>query len=200
MRNQGTAIMQDTNEQLTKLFIEYHDALERYCKRLVHYDSKFFTLAEDAVQIAFFKALTDPKSFTAAPNKYGWLAVCCKNYISSKLRQQKNRNNIAGRHISYDACENVEDPIDAVIRWMDSSYSQEIIDSIYTSLSSSEKRVFEDYYLHDCSLEETAKRNSVTVGSVRGAVQRIRKKAKELKYLAVILLIGQCISEFIRTV
>lgn len=192
--------MFDTNDQLSDLFIRHHDTLEQYCHRLVHYDPKFFTLAEDAVQIAFMKAIIDPVSFNASPNKYGWLAVCCKNHISSKLRQYKNRNDIAGQHISYDVCESVQDPIDAIIRWIDSSYSKEIIDSIYDSLSPAEKQVFEDYYKRDYSLEETARRNNITVGAVRGAVQRIRKKAKEMKFLALILLVEQCISVFVRTV
>ena len=39
--------------RLAELFAKYHDALERYCKRLVHYDPKYFSLAEDSVQIAF---------------------------------------------------------------------------------------------------------------------------------------------------
>ena len=192
--------MQDTNDQLTALFEIHHNALEQYCKRLVHYDSKFFTLAEDAVQVAFMKARADPKSFNAAINKYGWLAICCRNHIRSKLRQYKNRNDIIGRHISFDLCECVEDPVDAIFRWMDSSYSQEITDSVYASLSPLEKQVFKDYYQLDYSLEETAERSNATVGSVRGAVQRIRKKAKEMRFLSLLFLIGQCISEFIRTV
>lgn len=192
--------MQDMNNQLTALFEEHHNALEQYCKRLVHYDPKFFTLAEDAVQIAFMKALTDPKSFNASINKYGWLAICCKNHINSKLRQYKNRNDIVGRHISFDVCESVADPADAIIRWMDSSCSQEITDSIYASLSPSEQKIFADYFQHCCSLEETANLNNVTIGSVRGAVQRIRKKAKGIRLLSLLLLIGQCISEFTRTV
>ena len=200
MRHTEYSPMHDINDQLIDLFEKHHNTLEQYCKRLVHYDQKFFTLAEDAVQIAFLKAISDPKSFNNAPNKYGWLAICCKNHISSKLRQYKNRNDIAGRHISFDVCESVEDPVDAIIRWIDSSYSQEITDSIYASLSSSEKQIFKDYYQLDYSLEETAARNGVTVGSVRGTVQRIRKKAKETKLIAMFLLIGQCISEFMRTV
>lgn len=165
--------MQDTNAILSDLFAEYHDALEKYCKRLVHYDPKFYTLAEDSVQIAFLTALKHPESFNSSPNPYGWLAICCRNHIMSKLRQMKNRARIVGVHVSFEACENVEDPTDAIIRWMESSTSQEYIDSIYDSLSSSEKKIFEDYYLRDCSLQETATRNGVTVGSVRGAVQRI---------------------------
>lgn len=192
--------MQDANTQLADLFTEHHDALERYCKRLVHYDPKYFSLAEDCVQIAFLTALRHPESFNNCPNKYGWLAICCKNYIISKLRQQKNRANILGKRVSFEECESVEDPTDAIIRWIDSSTLQEYIDSIYTSLSPSEKRIFEDYYYQDCSLQETATRNNVTIGSVRGAVQRIRKKAKGLRFLSMILLFGQCISEFMRTV
>lgn len=192
--------MQDPNDQLTALFENNHNALEQYCKRLVHYDPKFFTLAEDAVQVAFMKALLDPDSFRSATNKYGWLAICCKNHISSKLRQYKNRNDIVGQHVSFEACKSVEDPVDAIIRWMNSSYSQGIIDSVYASLSPSEKQIFKDYYQRSFSLEETAKLNNVSVGSVRGAVQRIRKKAKEMKFLIMLLIIGQCISEFIRTV
>ncbi len=192
--------MQDTYDHLTELFIRYHDTLEQYCKRLVHYDPKFFTLAEDAVQIAFLNAVKDAESFNASQNQYGWLAICCRNYIMSKLRQYKNRNDIVGKHISFDACESVQDPVDAVIRWLDSTYSQVITDSIYASLSSSEKQVFEDYYLRDCSLKETAQRNNVTIGSVRGAIQRIRKKAKEINFFSLFLLIGQCISNLIRTI
>lgn len=192
--------MRDTNAQLSDLFAEYHDALERYCKRLVHYDPKFYTLAEDSVQIAFLTAIKHPESFNNSPNQYGWLAICCKNYIMSKLRQQKRRAEIVGIQISFEECENVEDPTDAIIRWVDASASQEYINSIYDSLSSSEKKIFEDYYLRDCSLQETATRNGVTDGSVRGAVLRIRKKAKGIRNFSIILFIGQCIREFLRTV
>lgn len=180
--------MQDTNDRLTELFLKHHDALERYCLRLVHYDPKFFTLAEDAVQIAFLTAIKDSDNFNASQNQYGWIAICCKNYIMSKLRQYKNRNDITGNLISFDACDNIADPIDSIIRWLDSSYSQVITDSIYSSLSSSEKQIFEDYYIHDYSLKETAKRNNVTVGAVRGAVQRIRKKAKGIHFLTILLI------------
>lgn len=192
--------MQDTNTQLSDLFAEYHDALEQYCKRLIHYDSKFYILAEDSVQIAFLTALKNPDSFNSSPNKYGWLAICCKNHIMSKLRQQKNRAEIVGMQVSFDECESVEDPTDAIIRWIDASASQEYINTICASLSSSEKKIFEDYYLRDCSLQETATRNGVTVGSVRGTVQRIRKKAKSIRNFSIILFIGQCIREFLRTV
>lgn len=167
---------------------------------MVHYDPQFFTLAEDSVQIAFLTAVKHPESFHDSPNPYGWLAVCCKNHIMSKLRQQKNRARIVGEHVSFEACENVEDPTDAIIRWVDASTSREYIELIYHSLSSSEKKIFEDYYLCDCSLQETAARNGVTVGSVRGAVQRIRKKARSIKSFSIILLIGQCIHEFLRSV
>lgn len=192
--------MQEPYDHLTELFIRYHDTLEKYCRRLVNYDPKFFTLAEDAVQIAFLNAVKDAEGFNASKNQYGWLAICCRNYIMSKLRQYKNRNAIVGKHISFDGCENIQDPVDAVIRWLDSSYSQVITDSIYASLSSSEKQVFEDYYLYDYSLKETAQRNNVTVGSVRGAIQRIRRKAKEMTLFSLILLIGQCISILICTI
>lgn len=192
--------MPDMTARLAELFAKYHDALERYCKRLVHYDPKYFSLAEDSVQIAFLTALKHPESFNNSPNQYGWLAVCCKNHIMSKLRQQKNRTNIIGVSVSFEECETVQDPTDAIIRWMESSDSREYISKIYTSLSSSEKKIFEDYYLHDCSLKETAIRNNITVGSVRGAVQRIRKKAKNMEFLSIILFLGQCIRELIHTV
>ena len=177
------AIMQDTNVHLSILFSKYHDALEKYCTRLVHYDSKYRTLVEDSVQIAFLKALNDPESFNQSPNQYGWLAVCCKNHIFSKLRQQKNREEIVGKQITLDRCCDIEDPTDAIIRWINSSDSRKFLNSLYASLSSSEKQIFEDYYLHDCSLQETANRNNLTIGSVRGAVERIRKKAKKMKFL-----------------
>lgn len=175
--------MCDINAMLTDLFIQHHDALERYCKRLVHYDPKFFTLAEDCVQFAFLTALKHPDEFNNCLNKYGWLSICCKNYIMSKIRKHKNRLKILGRTTSFDECESVEDPIDAIIRWIDSSSTKEYIDLLYNSLSTTEKRIFADYYYRDYSLLETAKRNNVTIGSVRGAVQRIRNKAKNMKHL-----------------
>ena len=61
---------------------------------------------------------------------------------------------------------------------------------IYSRLTNHEKKVFISYFLNDMSQKETAESTGLTENSVRAAVKRIRKRARSMKNIDFLLVLG----------
>lgn len=196
--------MDDSNDFIASLFSSYHDKLARYCYRFVNYNPKYTQLVDDCIQEAFYLAVKNREAFLSSKNPYGWLALCCRHYFQDAIRRHKIHVRITGIPVSYEQCCDTVSVSDDIIRWLCREDAQFLLGMILESLSPSEKQIFADYYVHSLSLAETAAANHTTVGSVRGAVQRIRSKAKSIYAGSLLLitffLLSQCIFPFLYTI
>ena len=77
-------MMNEKERFLNELFINYHDALKKYCCVLIDSNNHYFITADECVQEAFVRAVKDYEKIKKSPNPFGWLALCCKNYYLSK--------------------------------------------------------------------------------------------------------------------
>lgn len=149
---------------------------------------------DDVVQDVFLKALKHEKLLREHPNPYGWLALTCRNAVKSIVRRDIRRREILGKPIAVEEYEDIAQQQDDIVRWMDKMQHEATLKWLRDSLTPLERQVYEAYFELDQSAAATADQLQVTVESVRGAVQRIRRKALRHETLAVALLLwGQII-------
>ena len=60
--------------------------------------------------------------------------------------------------------------------------SKDVLHRLYTNLTQNERQVYEDHYLRGYTMAQTANHQNLSLSAVKNAVERIRKKAKNLNY------------------
>lgn len=172
--------MTDQECLICELYNKYYGLLKNYCISLFHYDPSLITLAEDCVQDAFYKALTHPEDIMKAPNPCAWLVKCCKNNCYDVLRRKMLVRRRLGKLISLEENPNIPDVTDSLIRWLCQYQALEQLEELQACLTPLEKAVFGDYYVNDMSVFETAEHNGIAYYSVKGSLDRIRNKARNM--------------------
>lgn len=79
------------SNSIEEMYVKYYSSLKRHCIKLVSYNPRFVSIAEDCVQEAFYRAVCHADDFASSPNQYGWLATCCTHYMLSHIRKTKKR-------------------------------------------------------------------------------------------------------------
>ncbi len=173
--------MSEQERLICELYNKYYALLKNYCISLFHYDPSLTALAEDCVQDAFYKALTHPEDILKAPNPCAWLVKCCKNNCYAVLRRKVLVRRLLGKPIPLEENTEIQDVTDSLIRWLCQYQAMEQLKELQASLTPLEKSVFDSYYLNNMSVAETAEYNGIAFYSVKGALDRIRSKAKKIK-------------------
>lgn len=174
----------------------YRNDLMRHCIRMVHYDSRYAPFIEDWVQDAFVKAYVHYNKFIGCNNPMGWLTKCCNNKILSELRTRKNNVARVGPGVSFENSGEVPDSIDYILNLINAMQSKDVLHRLYANLTQNERQVYEDHYLHGYTMAQTANNQNLSLSAVKNAVERIRRKAKDLDFTLLFLFLIEYILEF----
>ncbi len=172
-----------TNENdklLSELYEQYYARLKNYCLIIFQYDPRLVSFADDCVQETFIKALEHKKKVASAPSAYAWLAKCCRNTCISMQRRRTILFHKIGKQVAFDETNEHPDSTDSIIRWLYQYQAKELLAEIYAQLTPLEQAIFYDYFQNKMSTDQVAVHNSTSIYSVKGALQRIRKKAQKV--------------------
>lgn len=172
---------------IEKLIDEYHDVLVKMCKRIVHYDPYYMHMIDDCLQEVFVKASMNYDSLQKSENVLGWLVLCCVHYFKPYFRKAQRRKEIIGVSVSYEQSEDVADPMNSIIRWLKKMDALDTLADLKGQLTELEANVFHSYYEENLSMKQTAQKCHITIGSVRAAVERIRKKLSKMPLFILFL-------------
>lgn len=181
--------MDNQESYIESLFVTYHDALKYFCMYCFSYQPQFLPYVDDCIQDVFVAAFKKREKLVKHPNPYAWLLNACRKQCYSVMRRQKIWNKAIGKVSSYQfeqtSIMNVENDI---VRWMCSFDAEKWIDSLKSSLTSSESMIFTEYFEKSKTAPQIAKEQEISEASVRGAIQRVRKKALSSKMIIFFLL------------
>ena len=177
-------------EFLARLYSEYYTKLIDYSYSLLDRNLKSWPLAEDCVQSTFEKAMIKMNVLQKHDLPYLWLRKTCRNITLSENRKLINRARILRYPISFDQQLDVADPKDDIAEWI---LREELIDrkqQLLENLTEQERMVYQAIFEENLSHQETEKLYSMTDGTIRGAIQRIKRKA--LKIFSNFLIFVWC--------
>lgn len=188
------------NKEISQLFELYHDVIYKQCLHMVGYNQQYISLIDDCIQYAFWQAILKKEQFAQCKNQAGWLSVIARRHLMSEIRKNCRRSKITVpwyEQADEDASLQLETDID---RWHSRQEATDCIEQIYEILSTTEKEVFRDYFLQDSSIDEVAENLKISRGAVRGAIDRIRTKAKRLHIFPAFFVIVSWIWRLIRNI
>lgn len=177
------------NDFVEQLYENYLVELQRFCALQFRHSPTYMPIVDDVVQDVFLKALKHETLLRQHPNPYGWLALTCRNAVKSIVRRDIRRREILGKPVAVEEYEDIAQQQDDIVRWMDKMQHEDTIRHLRERLTPLEHQVYEAYFEQDLSASDTADRLQVTVESVRGAVQRIRRKALRHESITTLLIL-----------
>lgn len=169
------------------LFVTYHEALKYYCMRCFSYQSHFLPYVDDCIQEVFFAALKKKDKLFVHPNPYAWLRNACKKQCLMVLRRNKIWQKVIGKYETTEVPAPTTCIEDDILRWLCLYDTEKWVKNLKERLSDSERLVFIEYFENEKSAVDIAKIHHTSVSSIRGAIQRIRKKALHIELLIMVL-------------
>lgn len=166
-------------EQMEALFTAYYQTLGHLCFRYFHYQSEYIPYIEDCIQEVFFHALKKQEKLLAHPNPYAWLANACKKECQNVMRRQAVRSRILKEAVPFDEQRRRDENPSEIDRRLDQEELLRWLSDFQELLTPLERSVYTQYFIGQKSAAEIASGLSCGEASVRGALQRIRKKARQ---------------------
>lgn len=188
------------NQELGHLFELYHDILYKQCLHMVSYNHQYISLIDDCIQYAFLQALLKPRQFAQCKNPAGWLSVTARRHLISEIRKNSRRSKILAQwqdNTEEKASLQLETDIE---RWHNQQEASESVEQILKLLSSKEKEIFHGYFLQGFSIDEVAKNLKTSRSVVRGAIDRIRAKARNNRILSFFVVVFPWILQLMRDI
>lgn len=167
---------------IEKLFSLYNEDLKRFCISYLRTRPELMNNADDFVQETFLQAIKCQKKLVDHVNVFGWLYLTCKKRCDSAIARYNRRKRILKQPVSLDTIPELSDPSDSIVQWLCQTDIKEKLHLLNDKLTPLERSVFDVYFLDHSSLKETSKRCGVSIDSVRGSIQRIRKKLIEINF------------------
>lgn len=174
----------DTHDDATfleMLYKQYHQRLFSFCAWYIRRRPGLLHNADDFVQETFLDAIEHKTELMTSSNVVGWLYINCKKRCDSAIKRYDRRRKILNNPISIDDVPDLPDTSDAIIQWFCLTEAEETIHMLQERLTVLEKKIFNSYFLESLSLKVTAAQCDVSIDSVRGAIQRIRKKVNDIQ-------------------
>ncbi len=163
---------------LDAMYTKYAQTLLRCSQSILLQFPDSGELAEECVQETFEIAMRKMKKLLRHEAPEGWLKDTCRKISLSKRRKLLNRIRILGTPVSYSVLFDVPDPVDDIESWALANDLASVKQSLLSKLSDEERAVYRLFYEQHLSMKDTATELQLSVDAVRGALQRIRKKAK----------------------
>ena len=186
------------NKLLEELHHKYYESVYSLCLTVAEYDPTAHELIEDCIQDAFVKAITSYSKYKDYNNPMGWIARVATNKLQSELRKRNRHVKVTPLYAPEKLADMnlLSDGIESELKQKDIARQ---IARIYDMLTTTEKTIFDAYFMDEKSVNQTAKETGLSVNSVRSGIRRIRKKARAAKSLQIIFVLG-CFLDFSRTI
>ncbi len=174
--------MSNDKEFIEQLFFQYHDSLQYLC--MVYFsDPQYLSCVDDCIQEVFLAAYKKRKKLMLHPNPYAWLKNACKKQCMVMMRDKRRHAQILQKYGCYE-----EHVTNDVLVWLKQNHAMEQLKMLESQLTDTEKEIYQAYFFHDQSACEIAQENDTSEAAVRGAIQRIRKKASRLEMIFFLLI------------
>lgn len=167
-------------DMIEALFISYYDVLVHHCYRYFAYQPEYIPYIEDCIQEVFFHALRKQEKLLQHPNPYAWLANACKKECKNIMRRHATTERVFGKAVSFDESLNKVTGKDEIAGWIDHEDIHRWLLELEGNLSTSELNVYWQYFVERKSAHEIASASASSESAIRGTLQRIRKKAKNI--------------------
>ena len=114
-----------------------------------------------------------------APYIEAWLFKVCRYRLMTALNTYRRRQK---RHVPLedDAALTEQELMTAIDALPDRISSRETLERVLDTLNEREKGLVQAHFVDGVSCEELAKRQNTTIGAIRAALVRLRKKARRL--------------------
>ena len=176
-------VLMDRKRTIAILYEKYYRELLHYSFSLFQFQPQYLQEAEDCVQDAFEKALTRVPGITGHPAPLPLLKKMCRNIAITRRRNLMNRAHILGFPVSVEEQQNLPGGQDEIALWIHGQENLEAKQLLLRLLTEGERDVYRVFYEMGKSIRDTAGELNITEGSVRGCLQRIRRKAEKLKFI-----------------
>lgn len=164
---------------IESLYARYAVKLERAGLNLVRHRPEYRDMVDDSIQKTFLKAYEEYDRLKDAPYVEAWLFKTCRYRLMTEVNTYRRRQK---RHVALDGGAEISDErlMTAIDALPDQIGSRELLDSILDALSEKEKGLVRERFVNGTSVEELAQKERTTVGAIRAALARLRKKARRL--------------------
>lgn len=78
---------------------------------------------------------------------------------------------------------------DDILQWLIENDVKEQLNKLEAQLTDAERDIYEAYFIQNQSTQQIAQTRKITNAAVRGAIQRIRKKATQLPISLILLIL-----------
>ena len=136
---------------IESLYLQYAGKLERASLNYVRHRGEYRDLVDDSIQKTFLKAYEEYDTLKDAPYIEAWLFKVCRYRLMTAIDALPDRIG-----------------------------SRETLERVLDTLNEREKGLVQAHFVDGVSCEELAKRQNTTIGAIRTALARLRKKARRL--------------------
>ena len=164
---------------IESLYLQYAGKLERASLNYVRHRGEYRDLVDDSIQKTFLKACEAYDQLKDAPYVEAWLFKTCRHRLMTELNTYRRRQK---RHVALDGETVVSDErlMTAIDALPDRIGSRETLERVLDALNEREKGLVQAHFVDGVSCEELAERQNTTIGAIRTALARLRKKARRL--------------------
>ena len=164
---------------IESLYLQYAGKLERACLNYVRHREEYRDLVDDSIQKTFLKAYEAYDELKDAPYIEAWLFKVCRYRLMTALNTYRRRQK---RHVPLDDAAAVtnERLMTAIDALPEKIGSRETLERILDALNEREKELVREHLVNGASFEELAEKQNTTIGAIRTALARLRKKARRL--------------------
>lgn len=164
---------------IESLYLQYAGKLERASLNYVRHRGEYRDLVDDSIQKTFLKAYEEYDTLKDAPYIEAWLFKVCRYRLMTALNTYRRRQR---RHVPLedDAALTERELMTAIDALPDRIGSRETLERILDALNEREKGLVQAHFVDGVSCEELAERQNTTIGAIRTALARLRKKARQL--------------------
>lgn len=178
----------DKNRLLAELYEKHYDSVFRLCFQQVGFQERFIPLIEDCIHEAFGKAIVHYEDYRHYLNPMGWIADTARNCLLSELRKERNRSSqvsLVKMAMEQDISNDIR--LTDIERWFDQEECKEKLCEIQNLLTEQERIIYDAYFEKDLTRAETVEQTGLSGSIVKSTVSRIRKKARRLFHLLIIM-------------
>lgn len=174
--------MKDKKQQefINILYSEYYNIIKNYCMAHMGNDPYLRDQIPDTIQTVFEIAIKKYHKIAASENVGGWLMKTCQNVILTLKKRYAKQKSVIATSIDSATCpENLmRDTVDQFELWYSQMEKKEDLARILEILSTEEAEILYEYVISDKTAAQIAQEKSVTVGTIKAILYRMRKKVR----------------------
>jgi len=171
-----------TEQEFEKIYLEYSPLLRKICYSKVAPIAEYSPLIEEAIEDTFLVIYQKSDVFINHPNQQAWIIRTCMNRLIPKIMRYKNHKQRF--------CGSFDDPtthlerikaLDPIARYIKKADIHTFLEYLQADLTDVERKVFALRFIQGKTILQIAIEMGRKEKQIRIVVQRIQKKAKNLR-------------------